>query len=73
METGQTEYLLIFWLLGREVSVYLGPGVQAFMPLNLGRKLKATNMLKYVKTNMSKYVKTFLTVYKNAKIYRYLT
>ena len=65
LETGQTEYLLIFWPLGREVSVYLGPGVQAFMPLNFGRKLKATNMLKYVKT--------FLTVYKNGKIYRYLT
>ena len=34
-------------------------GAEAFMPLNFGRKLKATNMLKYVKT--------FLTVHKNAK------
>ena len=76
-EVVQKHLFIPTWKLGRQ-NIFLfsgfleerfqftwGPGVQAFMPLNLGRKLKATNMLKYVKT--------FLTVYKNAKIYRYLT
>lgn len=64
------------WKLGRQnIFLFSGfleerfqftwcPGGRAFMPLNSGRKLRATNMLKYVKT--------FLIVYKNAKIYKSL-
>ena len=50
METGQTEYLLIFWLLGREVSVYLGarcPGIHAS---EFGEKIEGN---KYVKVRQN--------------------
>ena len=50
LETGQTEYLLIFWLLGGEVSVYLvsrWPGIHAF---EFGEKIEGN---KYVKVRQN--------------------
>ena len=56
---GRQNFFLFSAFLEERFRFTWCPGVQAFMHLNLGRKLKATNMLKYVKT--------FWTVYKNAK------
>ena len=64
----QKEYLLIFRLLGREVSVYLlARCVQAFMTLNLETKLKARQHSKHSKHSKHSNIQTFKTFLQKCK------